>query len=69
MSEPNSLQNVEGMASPDTPDDVERLADLDDAWASSPLTDPVEAQDPAAQPIAAHGDSDRPDTAARRSDF
>lgn len=69
MSEPNSLQNVEGLAAPDTPDDVERLAELDDSWGSSPLTDPVEAQDPAARPIAEHGDSDRPDTPARRPDF
>lgn len=69
MSEPNSLQNVEGMATPDDPDDVERLAELTDTWGSSPLTDPVEAQDPAAGPLAEHGDSERPEHPTRRPDF
>lgn len=68
MSEPNSMQNVQGLSSPDGSDDVDRLADLTDAWEASPLSDPVEAQDPAAGPLAEHGDSERPGD-RQRPDF
>lgn len=70
MSEPNSMQNVEGVATPERPDDVERVEELADTWDSSPLTDPVEAQDPEAGPIVDHGDSERSDAPSqRRADY
>jgi len=55
MSEPNSMQNVEGVATPERPDDVERVEELADTWDSSPLTDPVEAQDPEADRLSTMG--------------
>jgi hypothetical protein len=70
-SEPNSVHNVEGMATPERADDVERVEGLAETWNSSPLTDPIEAPDSGARPIAELGNSGsrtRRAGAARTSD-
>ena len=64
MSDPNSIRNVEGMSAADRTGDVERVDELTSAWESSPLTDPIEARDPAAGPLAGHGDQERGDPQA-----
>ena len=70
MTEPTSVQNVEGLAEPEGTDDVDRIDDLTTSWESSPLTDPLGAQDPAARPLAEHGDTQSSDEPAeRRPDF
>lgn len=47
-------------------DSTDRLAEVTDAWQSSPLTEPEEATDPAAKSAADHGDTgDGPSTLER----
>ena len=61
MSETNSPHTVEGLDLPDDTDDVDRMADVTKSWESSPLTDPVDAMDPAARSVVDHGDTDVPE--------
>lgn len=70
MSEPNAVQNVQDVPPPEEADAEERVEDLTRTWESSPLTDPVEAQDPDAKRIQDHGDTDVEDERiAQRPDF
>ena len=70
MSEPNAVQNVQDAPPPEEADAEERVGELTRTWESSPLTDPVEAQDPDAKRIQDHGDTDVEDERiAQRPDF
>jgi len=70
MSEPNAVQNVQDVPPPEEADAEERVEELTRTWESSPLTDPVEAQDPDAKRIEDHGDTDVEDERiAQRPDF
>jgi hypothetical protein len=70
MSEPNAVQNVQDVPPPEEADAEERVEELTRTWESSPLTDPVEAQDPDAKRIQDHGDTDVEDERiAQRPDF
>lgn len=70
MSEPNAVQNVQDVPPPEEADAEERVEKLTRTWESSPLTDPVEAQDPDAKRIQDHGDTDVEDERiAQRPDF
>lgn len=70
MSEPNAVQNVQDVPPPEQADAEERMEELTRTWESSPLTDPVEAQDPDAKQLQDHGDTDVEDERiAQRPDF